>query len=403
MQRLVIGLILLCACGGATIAQTATATPPAQDSAKPASVPKNDYNNGDDWLCRPARQDACATDLSTTVISADGKLTHEDWTANSDAEIDCFYVYPTVSTDPGGNSTMVLGPEEKAVARVQFARFASKCRVYAPLYRQVTLTALRAALGGSPIPVDRALAYNDVLDAWNYYLEHDNHGRGVVLIGHSQGSAVLTALIKNEIDGKPVQSRIVSALLPGTSLPVPKGKDVGGAFQHMPLCHAVNQTGCVITYASFRATSPPPTNSHFGKVTGEGMISACTNPAALGGGSGELHSYLRTNGSGIVSAAEVVPGPWVKDAPPITTPFVSVPGMLTAECVANDSASYLAISVHSDPAGPRASDIKGDVVVGGQVLADWGLHLIDVNLAMGNLVDIVGRQSKAYLSSAPKK
>jgi hypothetical protein len=251
--------------------------------------------------------------------------------------------------------------------------------------------------------VDRALAYNDVLDAWNYYLEHDNHGRGVVLVGHSQGSSVLTALIKNEIDGKPVQSRIVSALLLGTSLPVPKGQDVGGAFQHMPLCHAASQTGCVITYASFRASTPPPATSHFGKVTGEGMISACTNPAALGGGSGELHSYLRTNGSGIVSAAEVTPGPWVKDAQPITTPFVSVPGMLTAECVANDSASYLAITVRSDPASPRASDIAGDVVVGGQVLADWGLHLIDVNLAMGNLVDIVGRQSKAYLSSAPKK
>jgi DUF3089 family protein len=403
MRRLIIGLILLCACGGASFAQTATTTPPAQDSAKPAPVPKNDYSNGDDWLCRPGRQDACATDLSTTIISADGKLTHEDWTANPDAEIDCFYVYPTVSTDPGGNSTMVLGPEEKAVARVQFARFGSKCRVYAPLYRQVTLTALRAALGGSPIPVDRALAYNDVLEAWNYYLEHDNHGRGVVLIGHSQGSSVLTALIKNEIDGKPVQSRIVSALLLGTSLPVPKDKDVGGAFQHMPLCHAANQTGCVITYASFRASTPPPANSHFGKVTGEGMISACTNPAALAGGSGELHSYLRTNGSGIVSAAEVAPGPWVKDAQPITTPFVSVPGMLTAECIANDNGSYLAVTVHSDPASPRASDIKGDVVVGGQVLADWGLHLIDVNLAMGNLVDIVGRQSKAYLSSAPKK
>jgi hypothetical protein len=402
MRRIIIALLLLSACGSATLAQTPPATP-AQESPKPAPVAKNDYSNVDDWLCRPGRQDACATDLASTIISADGKETHEDWTADPNAEIDCFYVYPTVSTDPLGNSTMALGLEEKAVAHVQFARFGSKCRVYAPLYRQVTLTALRAALSGSPIPVDRALAYNDVLDAWNYYLEHDNHGRGVVLIGHSQGSSVLTALIKNEIDGKPVQSRIISALLLGTSLPVPKGKDVGGAFQHVPLCHSATQTGCVITYASFRATSPPPANSHFGKVTGEGMISACTNPAALGGGSGELHSYLRTNGSGIVSSAEAAPGPWVKDAPPITTPFVSVPGLLTAECVANDSGSYLAVTVHGDPAGPRVSDIKGDVVVGGQVLADWGLHLIDVNLAMGNLLDIVGQQSKAYLASAPKK
>ena len=39
------------------------------------------------------------------------------------------------------------------------------------------------------------LAYNDVLDAWNYYLKNDNGGRGVVLVGHSQGSGVLTQLI----------------------------------------------------------------------------------------------------------------------------------------------------------------------------------------------------------------
>ena len=230
-----------------------------------------------------------------------------------------------------------------------------------------------------------------------------DNGRGVVLIGHSQGSNVLTQLVKNEIDGKPVQSRIISVLLLGTNFPVPKGKDVGGAFQHIPLCHAANQTGCVITYASFRVNVPPPANTHFGKVTGEGMISACTNPAALAGGSGELHSYLRRNGSGLAGGAEATPGAWVKPDQPITTPFVSLPGMLTAECVANDHGSYLAITVHGDPAGPRVSDITGDVIFNGQVMADWGLHLIDVNLAMGNLVDIVAQQSKAYLSAAPKK
>ncbi len=406
IRRFITALTLMCACGGASLgfAQTATAAPAqTEPPAKPAVAAKNDYSNGDNWLCRPGRQDACAVDMSTTVISASGKLTREAWTAHPNAPIDCFYVYPTVSTDPTGNSDMIPGPEEKGVVRAQFARFASQCRVYAPMYRQITLTALRALLGGTPMSMDRALAYNDVLDAWNYYLEHDNQGRGVVLIGHSQGSSVLTQLIKSEIDGKPVQSRIISALLLGTSLPVPKGKDVGGAFQHVPLCHAANQTGCVVTYASFRATMPPPANSRFGKVPGENMISGCTNPAALGGGSGELHSYLGSKGSGIVSTAEAVPGPWVKPEQPIATPFVSVPGLLTAECVANESGSYLAVSVHGDPAGTRASDIVGDVVVNGQVLPDWGLHLIDANLAMGNLIDIVGRQSKAYLSTSAKK
>lgn len=364
----------------------------------PKSAAKNDYANGENWLCKPGRADACVTDLSTTVISADGKMTREEFVADANAPIDCFYVYPTVSVERGGNSDMIAGPAEKLVVRTQFARFGSKCKLYAPMYRQVTLTALLAAQSGHPIPVDRLLAYNDVVGAWNYYLEHDNHGRGVVLIGHSQGSSILTPLIKNEIDGKPVQARIISMLLIGTSLPVPKGKDVGGAFQHIPLCRSAKQIGCVITYSSFRATSPPPSNSFFGRVAGENMVAACTNPAAPGGGSGELYSYLGARGSGFMSVDESRPGSWVKSGAAVTTAFVSAPGMLTAECVSDEHGSYLAVTVHADPAGARATDIVGDVVVGGLVMKEWGLHLIDMQLAMGNLVWVVGEEAKAYLA-----
>ncbi len=370
-------------------------------AATAPSPAKNDYSKSETWLCRPGRQDACATDLTTTIIAVNGKLTREPWTANPKAPIDCFYVYPTVSNDPTPNSDMIAGSEETGVIRAQFARFGSQCRVYAPLYRQVTLTALRAGIAGTPMAVDRVLGYNDVLDAWNYYLEHDNNGRGVVLIGHSQGSSVLMQLIRSEIDGKPVQSRIVSAMLLGWNLPVPRGKDVGGAFQHLPLCRSGKQTGCVITYASFRSNVPPPANSRFGRVPGENMVSGCTNPAALAGGSGQLHSYLSSRGS-IVSGAAAEPRPWVTPAQPINTPFVSVPGLLTAECVSNEKGSYLEITVRGDTSDPRTDDIAGDVVVNGQVQADWGLHLIDVNLAMGNLVDIVGQQSKAYLTTSKR-
>jgi hypothetical protein len=383
---------------GQTLPNTASTQSAGQAAAASQAPAKNDYSKVDSWLCRPGAQDACAVDLTTTVVSANGKLSREEWTPNPNASIDCFYVYPTVSNDPTGNSDMNAGPEEKSVIRAQFARFGSVCRPYAPLYRQVTLTALRSIIAGRPMQVDRALAYNDVLDAWNYYLEHDNKGRGVVLIGHSQGSGVLTQLIKNEIDGKAVQARIISALLLGTSLPVPRGKDVGGAFQKIPVCHSDNQTGCVIAYASFRSNAPPPANSRFGKVAGDNMVAACSNPAALGGGKGDLHAYLGSRSSGVV-AAEAPPRPWVNPPQPINTPFVSVPGLLTAECVKNENFSYLAVTVHGNPEDPRTDDIPGDVVVNGQVQADWGLHLIDVNLAMGNLIDIVRKQAKAYLQA----
>ena len=353
--------------------------------------PRNDYSKAEAWLCRPGRHDACDVDLTTTVISANGKLTREPWAANPKAPIDCFYVYPTVSMDTTPNSDMVAGDEELNVVKVQAARFGSQCRVYAPLYRQVTLAALRSILAGKGAAADRNLAYNDVLDAWNYYLTHDNQGRGVVLIGHSQGSMVLTELIKREIDGKPIQKQLISALLLGTNLPVPRDKDVGGAFQHVPLCRNSKQIGCVITYASFRANTPPPANSRFAKVAGQDMIAGCTNPAALSGGTAELHAYLSTKGSG-ASAAPA--GPWVKDATAIDTPFVSVPGMLTAECVSNEKGSYLAVTVHGNPSDPRTDEITGDVVREGKVLPEWGLHLIDVNLSIGNLIDVVRDETK---------
>lgn len=364
-----------------------------------AQTEKNDYGKGETWLCRPGRTDACAVDLMTTVVAADGKLKEEKWKANPDAPIDCFYVYPTVSNDTTANSDIKAGPEELNVIKQQFARFGSQCRLYAPLYRQITLTALRASLSGNPMKMDRTLAYNDVLDAWNHYLANDNKGRGVVLIGHSQGSGVLMQLLKNEIDGKPIQDRIVSALLIGMNVAVPKGKDVGGQFQKMPLCRSGNQTGCVISYVTFRETAPPPANTLFGRLPGE-MEVACTNPAALAGGSGELHAYLGAGRSAGSSAQE--PKLWVTPEQPIKTPFVSVPGLLTGTCVSDEKGSYLAVKVHGDPKDPRTDDIVGDIVVAGQVQANWGLHLIDVNIAMGNLINIVGQQSKAYLAKQKK-
>src|SRR5215831_1674598 len=254
--------------------------------------PPNDYSDPKSWLCRPAGHDACDVDLTTTVIAADGKLSRETWKADPNAPIDCFYVYPTVSTDPTPNSDMTADAAELNVIRQQFARFASKCRPYAPIYRQVTLAGLRARLAGGTGTLAEGIQYDDVRDAWNYYLEHDNKSRGFVLVGHSQGSFILDELIRKEIDGKSVQSRMVSAILLGATLSVPQGKDIGGSFQHVPLCRSASQTGCVITYSSFRSTVPPPANTRFGKVTNPDLIAACTNPARLMGGSAALRSYL---------------------------------------------------------------------------------------------------------------
>ncbi len=269
-------------------AQPSLQAGPAAPDFGPPDFGPNDYADKANWLCWPGRDDACASDLTTTVVKADGTTSVESLRADPDAPIDCFYVYPTVSRENAVVSDMVVGPEERNVVIQQAARLRAKCRLYAPMYRQFTLAALRAALTGQPppgpAPPRQSISFDDVADAWSYYLAHDNHGRGVVLVGHSQGSGMLTELLAEKIDGKPAQAHLVSAILMGIPLPVPAGGDVGGAFKTIPLCHSASQLGCVIAYSSFRDTSPPPVNARFGRPRDPkavGMEAACVNPANL--------------------------------------------------------------------------------------------------------------------------
>ena len=376
------------ALSGPAFAQGATPSTSANDYLIPAS-----------WLCRPGHEAVCTTDQRATVVRAGGTTTIKQWKAAKKPRIDCFYVYPTVSFDRSANSDMIAGREEAGVAEQQLNRFGSQCRIFAPLYRQVTITALRSVMLGKPMAgIDRELAYRDVRDAWRSYLQHDNVGRGVVFIGHSQGSAVLKRLLAEEIDGKPVQKQLVSAILPGTNLLVPSGKVVGGDLKSIPLCTRIGQAGCVISFVTFRHDAPPPLNSRFGRTQVPGMKVACVNPAAIDGGSGPADAYFAAGTNPLSEQRQIT---WARGAT-ITTPFVQVPGLISAECVDADGAQYLALTVHSGPNNARTDRIPGDVIVGGKVSADWGLHLVDVHANMGGLVAVVAAQRRKFAGSGDK-
>lgn len=359
-----------------------------------AEGPAPNYADGSAWLCRPGRADACAVPIAVTAVAANGTARPGGFpTPRMAPQIDCFYVYPTVSTDQTGNSDLSIDAAERNVARVQFAQLAQVCRPYAPMYRQVTLKALRDVLTGQPSTADRVMAYQDVAAAFAHYMKHDNKGRGVILYGHSQGSGVLKALIQNEIEGKPPAAQIIAAWLPGTNILIPEGKTVGGDFKAMPLCTSANQSGCILSWVSYRNTSIPPATARFGRTSQPGMKIACTNPAALAGGAAPLRAILPA-GPSIVDNSTPVPV-WAKGAT-VTTPFVSLPGLLTGACVDTDGAQRLSITTNADASDPRTDDIGGDVVAAGQVQADWGLHLIDVNATLGDLLPLVRAQASAW-------
>lgn len=367
-----------------------------------------DYSLERNWLCKPGRVDACATDINATAISQKGEQTVESFihAPDDDKKIDCFYVYPTVSTQDADVSDLEQESTQFNRIRTQFARFSNVCRLFAPMYRQVTLKLMaeyatdlkkfdpNAVMAAAP---QYKTAYDDVVTAWKHYLAHDNHGRGVILIGHSQGSFILRDLIKNEIDGKADQKKLVSAYLAGVVLASSRIDPGKNEFKTVPACTKTSQTGCFISFSSFEADAPPPSWSKaFGMSTAAGTTNNCTNPAELSGDNGLLIPYIdasRPTDDG------KTPIEWTQRASTVGTPLVKLPDFFKAKCVTRDDGSgYLAISfVSPDATGDlRNRHIPGHVIVGPVLLSNWGVHDADMELVMGNLVKLAGRQAASW-------
>ena len=385
LRRLVIA-------AGLALALGALLAPSAPAAKQPRKV-----KDTTTWLCKPGIPDnPCEPGFGTTLISPTGQiLGTRNVKADKKRKFDCFYVYPTVSDDKSTNSDLSIDPEERSIALYQAARYGLHCRVFAPMYRQVTLQALFAA--GS-IPPDAAqIAYGDVLAAWKTYLRKYNKGRGVVLVGHSQGTFVLRELIHQVIDPKKkVRKRLISAILLGGNVTVREGGTVGGDFKHIPACRKAKQFGCVIAFSTFNAPVPP--DSRFGRpdsipltgppTTGDVL---CTNPAALRGGSALLTSVFPTE--------PFAPGTTIGAATPLggqpiptgaTTPWYQAQAY-TGACDSSNDADVLQIS-----------GVAGAPTLHAIPDATWGLHLTDANIALGNLTDDTAREAKAWLKANGK-
>src|SRR3954467_4432266 len=283
------------------------------------------------WLCRPgASPNPCQGDQTTRHYAPDGSSQVETPAVPKDPPIDCFYVYPTVSNQPTPNATATPDPEVRSIAVYQAQRFSTRCRVYAPLYREVTAAGVSVA-SQTHDTTPYETAYGDVAAAWKDYLAHDNHGRSVVLVGHSRGSRMLRALIRREIDPVPaVRSRLLSAIIPGANATV-------ADFKHIPPCATATQTGCVISYSTFNAT--PPDNARFGRTDTDPVGHAldlpggevlCVDPGRLSGTS--LQSLVPSEpfAPGVILALliKMYGGP----PPSADTPWLQPADHYTARC-----------------------------------------------------------------------
>jgi Protein of unknown function (DUF3089) len=334
------------------------------------------------WLCRPGLAgDPCLYPEGATSVAADGAKTTVPVAspAASSSAFDCFYVYPTVTASAATDNTgTAVTPALEGAAVQQASRFSHVCNVWAPTYRQRTSASLSKGLGNDPAADE--ISYQSLLAGWKDYLAHDNHGRPIVFIGHSQGAANLIRLLRSQVDGNAaLRDRMVSAIILGGNVQVPAGKTVGGTFSHISACTKTGETGCVIAYSSFSA--PPPTASLFGRpgqgvslqsgqeeTSGQQVV--CTNPSVLGAtGAEPLTPYF-------VSSASSTGEPWV-----------TYPGLYTGTCETSGGATWLQIDSPAGDSRPVVTPTLGP---------EWGLHLDDVNLALGNLVDDVSVEETAY-------
>lgn len=361
---------LTAGCVGASSAPTTTprATQPTP-SPEASQAPRPSARTL--WLCRPDQAgDPCDVPLETVTVTPMGSEPAPLTAPATDPPMDCFYVYPTVSTSPERYAPAEVTPELVRVVRAQAVRFGSVCRIFAPVYRQLTLAAL--AGGAFSDPAAREIPYEDVEAAWEEYLQRDNGGRPVLLLGHSQGAQLLTRLVQRRIE--PFVDRrdqLVSAMLLGGPVTVPIGQDVGGTFRLLPACRSRTQTGCVVAFATFDQAPPDP--ALFVRTGLPGQRVLCVNPASPAGGSAPLDPVLPRSSDG--AGTDVVG-------------LAAFPDGLVGECREQDGASWLQVSA------PAGTAVPADALVPRPTPA-WGLHRLDVNVALDDLVSLAADQVAA--------
>lgn len=241
--------------------------------------PAPDYANRASWGALPDMQDA--TDVSPPGVPlADAET----------APVDVFFVHPTTFfsnsawnqdlSDADTNKRTDMGPY-----RAQASAFSGCCAVYAPRYRQFTFSAVFNYDANSRAAED--LAYSDVKRAFQYYIQHYNHGRPFILASHSQGSRMLTRLIPELIDGTPLRKRLVAAYVVGTWLP----ERWFATQKTIKPCQTATDTGCVLTWSTLGEEADADKQRH-DFVARAGYPDAmaqehfvCTNPLSWSTGS----------------------------------------------------------------------------------------------------------------------
>jgi hypothetical protein len=359
------------------------------DPCAPPEATALDYSDENSWLCTGPDSATCRDGLAATAVLADGSFRQVPFTPADAPPVDCFYVYPTVDLRlrRGVHDDFANIAAQQRTVQAQAARLGAACAVHAPLYRQVTLGTYAASARDRDVCFD--LAYSDVKRAFEHYLEKFNRGRGVVMIGHSQGGQNTSRLLQEFFDGgQALASQLVAALPLGWPVATAAGERTGGTFADLPLCASDDELGCVVAFRSFAEGESFPAPR--GDFT-EGEQVACTNPADLAS-----DAPVRLRGAYLQRALPYIETP--PGLPADAAPTLLYQDLFTARCVDDGGHGALQIAYAPAAGDGRANPVDFDAAL---LSGDSGTHVLDVQLALGDLVELVRVKGERYAAEQP--
>ncbi len=225
---------------------------------------KPDYSNLNYWAAHPWKHNP-----SDSVPKPLRQNYHADST------VDIFFLYPTSYTDLkkplGWNAPIddadINAKTDYTSILYQASVFNEVGRIFSPRYRQANLGAYFPTSKEDSTNAVAAfdLAYQDIKTAFEYYLQHYNNGRPIIIASHSQGTTHAKRLLKEYFDGKILQNKLVTAYIAGIFVEP-------DLLTNIKPCERPNQTGCICSWRTFKEGYKPDF------VKKEKFIAIVTNP-----------------------------------------------------------------------------------------------------------------------------
>lgn len=223
-----------------------------------------DYSNTDYWAAHPSKWDP--SDSVPLPLRA-------NYVRGTTADV--FFIHPTTYTSkekPSGwnaavDDAALNAKTDYSTILFQASAFNTAGQVFAPRYRQANYFAYFPKTHDDSVEARAAfeIAYEDVKNAFLYYLKNENHGRPIIIATHSQGATHGKRLLKEFFDGKELGKQLVAAYLVG----MPLEPDY---FTSLKPCNEPTQTGCVCSWRTLKDGFKP------GYMKDEKFISIVTNP-----------------------------------------------------------------------------------------------------------------------------